>query len=1693
MFPVSEQPGQVKVCVDWHSNPQYDNLIDELNEINNCRTNIWPPLPDLVISEKHEEWVVTGESYTVHYTVKNIGSAIAPAGHDTDLRVHGETMAQKTVPVALAPGESHSDNFSMVITLYDGWDSVSVRADANEEVEELEETGNVLVNTIAWPPAPDLRVSKYEEWVVESENYTVHYTVNNRGNAQAPAGHDVSLEVDGTSIETKVIPVSLGPGQSYSGIFTTVITLSDDVDKVKVCADINGDIGESREDNNCYANTFAWPEAPDLIMRSATTRWVEGQEGTHYTVSFSVRNIGNAVALAGHDVKLTIDGTDNETIEIPVDLPPRYSYSAQFSTVITLSGGSDEVKVCADANGEVAESDETNNCRTRSIGSTVEPPDLVISEKHETWVVDGESYIVHYTVENVGGSIAPAGHHVMLEVDDNKIEQKIVNVALAPDQSHSGSFNTVVTLTGSSDSVRVHADANGDIEESDEGNNRKYNRIAWPAAPDLSVSKDEEWIVEGDNYTVYYTVRNQGNAPAPAGHDVSLEIDGTQIETKNIPVSLAPGESYDDSFVGTVTLTDSVDHINVCADIYDDVAESSEGNNCRENTFAWPPAPDLQTRSTKIKWFEGQVGTYYTVSYRVYNIGNAPAPAGHDVKLTIDGTDVAKKAIPVDLNPNNSYAGSFSKVVSLSDGSDNITVCADANTEVTESDETNNCQTKYWDWTGTLPDLFISEKHEQWSVEGESYTVHYTVENGGTATAPAGHDVMLEVDGTIIETKVVPVSLNPSDTYIGSFTTVITLTDGVDSVFVHADANGDIDELDEMNNRRYNTNAWPAAPDLMVSKWEEWVVKGESYAVYYSVRNRGNAPAAAGHDFSLEIDGTEVETKEVPVSLNPGESYSDNFSAVVTLTDGMDRVNVCADINGEVDESREENNCRINTFTWPPAPDLVIGNKWESWVDGQEGTQYTVSFSIRNMGNAPVVGGHDVKLIVDGTVIETKAVPVGLFPRKVYRGTFATVVTLSDGSDEIKVRADAFAEVAESDEANNSFTNTWPLAEVDLFIQPLEKDVMIGDTFDLIVRAEATSPVSGVQAFLNFNPNHLEVLDSDNMTAGVQVTPGTTLSTLMINSANNTAGTIDYSAGKLGEPFPTGNFTVATIKFKALAGTGENTTAVAFATDHPRETIADYGGLNITGALNNGSVKIYTQAVEISVVLEGGNRPPAGWVVPLNVRFFNPGADVMNDNPVKEFDLTATKSNGTATALCAGITPATYDITVVSEHTLMNVRTGVTIPDSHVLVNMGTLLEGNANNNDIINIQDFGILSISFMKTAADPGYDPRADFDRNGIINISDFGLMAINFMETSPVTFTPLPEFHDFQQFQVIPTNGASSWENFTIDGETYLAVANHSNGSTNNVDSIIYKWNGVSLAEIQAIPTNGAYDWESFTIGGGTYLAVSNSSNDSTQNIDSRIYKWNGTSFAEVQAIPTNGAIDWESFTIDGETYLAVANHSNGSTYNVDSRIYKWNGTTLAEIQAIPTNRATDWESFTIDGETYLAVANHYNALTFNVDSRIYKWNGTSFAEVQAIPTSGASSWESFTIDGETYLAVANGGNDITNNIDSRIYKWDSTSFAEIQAIPTNGAIDWESFTIDGETYLAVANFYNGSTFNIDSRIYQWNGTSFAEVQAIPTNGAHGWESFTINGETYITVANARNDSTYNIDSRIYKWTN
>jgi len=163
--------------------------------------------------------------------------------------------------------------------------------------------------------------------------------------------------------------------------------------------------------------------------------------------------------------------------------------------------------------------------------------------------------------------------------------------------------------------------------------------------------------------------------------------------------------------------------------------------------------------------------------------------------------------------------------------------------------------------------------------------------------------------------------------------------------------------------------------------------------------------------------------------------------------------------------------------------------------------------------------------------------------------------------------------------------------------------------------------------------------------------------------------------------------------------------------------------------------------VSISVGLQGDGRPDAAWAVPLTVKFFTPGADVLNDTATYEFKLTTAKSAAGNAAVCeaTGVAPGTYDITALGQYTLMNIKKSVVISAPKTSVDLGTLLEGDANQDNVINLDDYAILSMCWLASESQPEYDVRADFDRNGLINAADLFLLAANWLRSSPIEILP------------------------------------------------------------------------------------------------------------------------------------------------------------------------------------------------------------------------------------------------------------------------------------------------------------------------------------------------------------------
>jgi len=116
-------------------------------------------------------------------------------------------------------------------------------------------------------------------------------------------------------------------------------------------------------------------ELPDLIITGVWSE--EGYYPQTRDICYQIRNIGDAVDPAGHETVLSIDGTPSAGDTVTVALAHGERLNRCFTLPWQCSPPKDIVKVCADNQNYITESDETNNCITGTWQCDTTPPTII--------------------------------------------------------------------------------------------------------------------------------------------------------------------------------------------------------------------------------------------------------------------------------------------------------------------------------------------------------------------------------------------------------------------------------------------------------------------------------------------------------------------------------------------------------------------------------------------------------------------------------------------------------------------------------------------------------------------------------------------------------------------------------------------------------------------------------------------------------------------------------------------------------------------------------------------------------------------------------------------------------------------------------------------------------------------------------------------------------------------------------------------------------------------------------------------------------------------------------------------------------------------------------------------------------------------------------------------------------------------
>jgi subtilase family serine protease len=431
-------------------------VVQESDETNNCRassgtvqvSSSWD-LQTTALTDPPAT-VTIGGVVSVTETVQNVGSATAAASTsryylslDT-VKNTGDVLLTGTRSVpGLAAGATSSGTVSATVpsTTAAGTYFLLACADDTAQVTETDETNNCrssatalqVVATTARLATTDL--SAPPATVAPGGSFSLTDTVQNLGNTTAAAStsaYALSLDAvpgygDLALTGTRSVP-SLAAGATSTGTVTVTVPSTTPVGAYHVftCADIYLAVNETMDTANCRVSagtvrvTAANVEV-DLTTTVTSDPPATVTAGDTLSVTDTVENLGTETSgasttryyLSLDSVKSTGDALLTGTRSVPSLAAAATSTGTVTATVpATTAAGTYFLLACADDTAQVAETDETNNCRSSATtlqvaSTTARLATTAVSEPPAT-VARGGSFAVTDTVENVGNATAGA-------------------------------------------------------------------------------------------------------------------------------------------------------------------------------------------------------------------------------------------------------------------------------------------------------------------------------------------------------------------------------------------------------------------------------------------------------------------------------------------------------------------------------------------------------------------------------------------------------------------------------------------------------------------------------------------------------------------------------------------------------------------------------------------------------------------------------------------------------------------------------------------------------------------------------------------------------------------------------------------------------------------------------------------------------------------------------------------------------------------------------------------------------------------------------------------------------------------------------------------------------------------------------------------------------------------------------------
>ncbi|MDI6780701.1 MAG: carboxypeptidase regulatory-like domain-containing protein [bacterium] len=306
-------------------------------------------------------------------------------------------------------------------------------------------------------------------------------------------------------------------------------------------------------------------------------------------------------------------------------------------------------------------------------------------------------------------------------------------------------------------------------------------------------------------------------------------------------------------------------------------------------------------------------------------------------------------------------------------------------------------------------------------------------------------------------------------------------------------------------------------------------------------------------------------------------------------------------------------------------------------------------------------------------------------------------------------------------------------SEAGLWLSPKIIPISVGSVFPVDIVAKNVTDLTIAELHLLFDPQRLQVMDSDSIADGIQINGSTFFGDIIKNTADNSKGLIQFTSHLL-VGTATANGTIATIFFKST-GNGTSTIGFSLNTANNQET----------KLINNHAAIPFTMATATVTATGGWNGNISGFVGILD----EGNLSFTDQITVTLSDIATVTTNMSGYFFFSGIAPGTYTLTADIPGSSYATKTVILLENEQINIGTISLLAGDANNDRAVNSYDLLVLRNAFGSMKGASNWNPMADFRPDGYINAYDLLTLRHNFgkiqmsapMMLSKEQPTPLP----------------------------------------------------------------------------------------------------------------------------------------------------------------------------------------------------------------------------------------------------------------------------------------------------------------------------------------------------------------